>query len=583
MLTSFLDGGKFHRIEFELTDLVYSMIEMLYTDGMNQVFTWFISSRDLPSQVHNFIRTRDCIFDSYPSPSVEATFSRDLDLSDLYIIGTVRWQLPEIDICAPPSLRPGEEYRISCRYQEPLLDDCLNLFPADPEFIVSSEHVPLAWDSNKRCFRAMLPAAKRPEGAEEQYRELLERTTGQSHTEPLKTKFMAKIVRKFTANVTFQVVTRYIIDLEVERAQPYPDHQRTMDATGFMAIAPGTDFAAHVSSDSEKEGPSFPDSPNILRSSGETTPHRGEPPIGLTSNAAQSYAPNVEKPPSTKAAHTHDASADITQSTRREQAGSRSPPDRETPCSTTSDCPHVFPSVPRSPTATHASPIRSFGADVCNQSWACASKRPARNESDMDQTSPRLYLKRQKTKDDSPVPTNTSRDITDNCQNDDSTIRSRIAKTNTGESGSAVADNPTVSDRSRRSQSLSPDEDKLLRYWGQWGIGRMINETNSQHGDVPFERGPWSVLVAQRTSSWSFSNIPDGGYSGQEGTMSPTELQMQEIRRNYEEFLKRKNDKENEDPDAEGETDISEESLCVGSSEGNSTSESSSSIKREKD
>lgn len=55
--------------------------------------TWFMSNKDLPAMVFNFIRTRDCFIDTAPTPCVQINFT----FSPSLVVGEIVWQPPNME------------------------------------------------------------------------------------------------------------------------------------------------------------------------------------------------------------------------------------------------------------------------------------------------------------------------------------------------------------------------------------------------------------------------------------------------------------------------------------------------------
>lgn len=159
-LIDFIKAKCRRLIDVSVPDFITDMIDNFY-QGRPNTYKWFMSSNDLPSMIFNFIRTRDCFVDSFPYPSLDICFTYDQTGSTLCLFGDVKWQKPVIrfyDIS--PRLSTGMEYRITARYLQPELSNSFTSFPVNPEYLVVSKVMPLAWDSNKRCFRAIVPNNK---------------------------------------------------------------------------------------------------------------------------------------------------------------------------------------------------------------------------------------------------------------------------------------------------------------------------------------------------------------------------------------------------------------------------------------
>jgi hypothetical protein len=197
--------------------LIYDMIDMFYKDLSHIEYTWFKFSGNLPSAVYNFLRTHDCFLDTFPFPSLEVSFSYKQSDSGLSILGEVDWQPPNISFPnLPVRLHTGAEYRITPQYMEPDLG-CKYIpgfarFDIEPEYSVTSKNIPVAWDSNLRCFRSIIP----PNRQRQQLVEHVNRSTDAMKTE--ETRFSAKIVMHFPENVRFEQTTRYSIELEINNS-----------------------------------------------------------------------------------------------------------------------------------------------------------------------------------------------------------------------------------------------------------------------------------------------------------------------------------------------------------------------------
>lgn len=208
-------------IAIDAPKLVYDMIDLFDEDQSSFEYTWFKSSGNLPDAVYNFLRTRDCFLDTFPFPSLEVSFRYKQSDQGLSIFGEVNWQTPNVSFPnLPVRLHTGAEYRIAPQYMEPDLgckySPGFAKFDIEPEYSVTSKTLPVAWDSNLRCFRSMVPANK-------QRQQFVEHTNGS--TKAMKTdetKFSAKIFMRFPENGQFEQTTRYKIELEIDQSIKAP-------------------------------------------------------------------------------------------------------------------------------------------------------------------------------------------------------------------------------------------------------------------------------------------------------------------------------------------------------------------------
>jgi hypothetical protein len=201
--------------------LIYNMIDMFYRDQSHFEYTWFKFSGNLPAALYNFLRTRDCFLDTFPFPSLEVSFSYKQSDSVLSILGEVNWQPPNISFPnLPVRLHTGAEYRIAPQYMEPDLGCKYSAgfarFDIEPEYSVTSKNIPVAWDSNLRCFRSMIPPNR-------QRQQPVEHLNGLKKAMKIEeTRFSAKIVMHFPENVRFEQTTRYSIELEIDQSTKAP-------------------------------------------------------------------------------------------------------------------------------------------------------------------------------------------------------------------------------------------------------------------------------------------------------------------------------------------------------------------------
>ncbi|KAF2746180.1 hypothetical protein M011DRAFT_478558 [Sporormia fimetaria CBS 119925] len=211
LLRDFLSYGNPRSVDISVPELVNDMITRLYDDELYTHHTWFVESRKLPAMLYNFLRTRDCFIANFPYPTLEVSFTPIQEALGFCIFGDVQWQLPVIRFYnMPTSLPTGGEYRIACQYVPPILDQSMETFQADPEFLVSSRRLPLAWDSNKECFRAIVPAL---EQNHEEGKSSGDYPT--SRVDKMETAFSAKINIEFPGRVRFEVISRYNLVLQV--------------------------------------------------------------------------------------------------------------------------------------------------------------------------------------------------------------------------------------------------------------------------------------------------------------------------------------------------------------------------------
>ena len=160
-LIRFVLSNPRRQIVLSIPDLVTDMIAKLYDEGGNRTYNWFMSTRDLPTVVYNFLRTRDCFLDHFPWPAIELDLTYEHgEHGGLHILGDINWQLPTVDFFnLPVKLPTGAEDRITPAYRKSTLAEGFVHYPVEPEFLVSSKTLPHAWDSTKQCFRATIPNA----------------------------------------------------------------------------------------------------------------------------------------------------------------------------------------------------------------------------------------------------------------------------------------------------------------------------------------------------------------------------------------------------------------------------------------
>jgi hypothetical protein len=180
---------------------------------------WFTSSHDLPTMVFNFLRTRDCFVDSWPSPSLWINFNHSQSGLGLCISGDVEWQPLRISFPRLPTRLPaGAEYRICPCFDAPILSDSFKKYPADPVFYVSSNKVQWKWDESS--FHARLSDRLSRKASQETQGQTRFQQADQSDEDVtrVETTFSAKIVTKFpgSGDIRFEQTTRYSIILEVE-------------------------------------------------------------------------------------------------------------------------------------------------------------------------------------------------------------------------------------------------------------------------------------------------------------------------------------------------------------------------------
>lgn len=228
-------------IDIDIWRLVHNMITSFYEHpSACASFTWFVSSGDLPAMVYNFLRTRDCFLDAFPRPCLSTTLSYEHSETELHILGNVEWQPPDIGFHKLPiMLSSGAEYRIEPTHNDVDLGNIcgprFSKFPCQPEFAIQSDSLPLKWDHDLRCFRAIVPGEDFGSPVKESRSRstptfkvlqahlrsrlsqdfLLKLYTKTKIVEEAKTTFSAKLITRFPSNVRFERTSRYIIKLEI--------------------------------------------------------------------------------------------------------------------------------------------------------------------------------------------------------------------------------------------------------------------------------------------------------------------------------------------------------------------------------
>ncbi|KAH7135462.1 hypothetical protein B0J11DRAFT_160348 [Dendryphion nanum] len=208
-LVKFMQVNSSHAIDFDMSELVTTMMETFYADDGHMSHNWFISAKNMPSMIFNFIRTRDCFVDTCPLPSMQVQLNCDRLSSDSVIIVDVERQIPIIDFQGlAPTLPPGAEYRISPTYHHRILSSRFCSFPTEPCFSLHlDDHskMALTWSAAQHCFRGIVPNVD----------SCYHLTRSRSRIVAATICF-ATITTLFPKNIRFEQTTRYRIILSLD-------------------------------------------------------------------------------------------------------------------------------------------------------------------------------------------------------------------------------------------------------------------------------------------------------------------------------------------------------------------------------
>ncbi|KAJ8105884.1 hypothetical protein OPT61_g9909 [Boeremia exigua] len=199
-------------------DLIDSMMGMFHDQfpykAASMSSNWSQFSGGLSRFLHNFLRLQDCFCDTPSGPCFESDFVFQYSNSVLTATGNVAWQVPGVRFLSlPDTLPPGEEYRIT-----PFaLDDVLTAvrskasddYADDVTYTIPRSSLGFAWDSRKRCFKAVAP------------------DYGDNQNHIAETVLCASITTQFPDGVRFERQARWSIRLGVSPAESSPNSEVT--------------------------------------------------------------------------------------------------------------------------------------------------------------------------------------------------------------------------------------------------------------------------------------------------------------------------------------------------------------------
>ncbi|CAO2647443.1 Nn.00g083650.m01.CDS01 [Neocucurbitaria sp. VM-36] len=204
------------RVDIDVTRLIRDMIEIFYDeycDGAGRAFfAWSCGSGNLPSLLHNFLRTQDCFLHTPTGVCLVVNLLTPSYTSALpNIVANLAWQLPDVKFrYIPEKLQAGEQYCIPA----PLVDtslqsDCSNFYSkADhTHHTISKSALNLQWSSDEDCFWGYVPSP----------------TTDQNDPWVTETVLSCQVVTPFPDGVRFERTSRYCIKLDVVQPECHND------------------------------------------------------------------------------------------------------------------------------------------------------------------------------------------------------------------------------------------------------------------------------------------------------------------------------------------------------------------------
>ncbi|KAF2816304.1 uncharacterized protein BDZ99DRAFT_566147 [Mytilinidion resinicola] len=235
-LFQYIKALEVKTVYVDMEQLIRGMIDLYYEDEMHQKHGWFVSSRNLPAAICNFLRTRDCFKESYPDPQVRVSFSAKKVPSEfrLDILGDIMWFAPDVRPMGLPEMSsPGSEIRVAPQYLEHILADQWSSYPVDSEYdIVSKGKLLLAWDQSIQGFRGIVPGR-----STRNHRTSPTRTghsTGQHSTsldqlDIMEVTLTVNLTKSFPGNVRFELESRFKVRVRIAPSphKPHwlPEHQ----------------------------------------------------------------------------------------------------------------------------------------------------------------------------------------------------------------------------------------------------------------------------------------------------------------------------------------------------------------------
>ncbi|OCK75905.1 hypothetical protein K432DRAFT_429103 [Lepidopterella palustris CBS 459.81] len=217
-------GSKTFHIDIH--HLINAMIEIYYEAQQNQQHRWFVSTRNLPVAICNFLRTRDCFKHTFLHAEVNIKFSAKMVFEPygVQIVGDVDWNPPRVDFTDFTTVStPGSEYRLLPQYQDHILDDQHVSYAVDPVYHVASETLPLAWDQSTQGFRCIVPniTARAATSSRSLLNDFRDHYSSQSDIVHMaEFSFTTAVTRFFPNSVRFEQVARFKIRLRVTPKPP---------------------------------------------------------------------------------------------------------------------------------------------------------------------------------------------------------------------------------------------------------------------------------------------------------------------------------------------------------------------------
>ncbi|KAF2492120.1 hypothetical protein BU16DRAFT_104229 [Lophium mytilinum] len=235
-LLQYIKALEVKTIHIDMEQLMRGMLDLYYEDEMQHKHGWFVSSRNLPMAICNFVRTRDCFKDSYPNPQVKVNFSAKKVLGEfrLDIFGDIAWFAPDVRPTGlPETSSPGSELRLVPQYLENILADQWSSYPVDSEYeIVSKGKLSLSWDQSIQGFRGIVPGRGTRNHRTSPTK--LGHSTGQYATsldqlDIMEVALTVALTKQFPGSVRFELESRFKVRIRItpspHKLQRLPEYQ----------------------------------------------------------------------------------------------------------------------------------------------------------------------------------------------------------------------------------------------------------------------------------------------------------------------------------------------------------------------
>jgi hypothetical protein len=204
-------------LQVDLWRLVHDMITAAYSKlpHLSRGPSWFISTRDLPGMVYNFVRTHDCFQDPQVNENnlfslrdsqanVKAEINHTCVGDEFHAVVVTLWERPHV-LLSDFHLA-GDSFKIVPRtIPASRATSGFFPFPEETDYEMKSPTLQFSWDPTERCFSAVVPERKK--SLEDCRKQIL------GHPKPtvVEATLTAKTTVDFPGNVRHERTSRYNI------------------------------------------------------------------------------------------------------------------------------------------------------------------------------------------------------------------------------------------------------------------------------------------------------------------------------------------------------------------------------------